>query len=288
VIPTRLANLTVNESTMNRRIILWDSHRHASQSTDEAGTTIYNFVHPANHEPGPYESETNEPHFYVPSLAYFTLKSLFQYPDQIYVLGIRLKYRSPSSPLSRDILRELIPFYDQNDPDFNLNQVDPRLWATLVQVFSGLPDTFRTYHIPLSDKHVPLLQHIPSTPYFSLITILELPRCSELTDETIVELKHLSQLSALDASATKLSSHGITKLSRTLMWSEEGDLATKRRGPWALRILALQNCQDVDNHIFSCLPKFVLLSVIGQYPHTSFVSASSKFHDTSRPSGHKV
>ena len=50
------------------------------------------------------------------------------------------------------------------------------------------------------------------------------------------------------------------------MWSE-GDDATirERRGPWAIRIFNLRNCKNVDNGIFSCLPKFVLLSVIGQY-----------------------
>jgi hypothetical protein len=50
------------------------------------------------------------------------------------------------------------------------------------------------------------------------------------------------------------------------MWSEGEDAALReRRGPWAIRIFNLQNCKNVDNGIFSCLPKFVLLSVIGQY-----------------------
>src|ERR1700728_1995301 len=117
---------------MNRRIILWDSRRRTSQASDEAGTTITKSVHPpAAHVPGPYESQTNEPHVYVPSLAYFALKSLFQYPEQVHALGsVRLLYQAPSSPLSYDVLRELIPFYDLGDQNFSLNQVDPRLWAT--------------------------------------------------------------------------------------------------------------------------------------------------------------
>jgi hypothetical protein len=178
---------------MNRHIILWDTWRHTSQTSDDAGTTISKSVHPpAVHQPGPYDSQANVSRVYVPSLAYFALKTLFEYPEQIHFLGsIRLRYQSPLSPLSYNVLRELIPFYDPNDPNFNLSGVDPRLWATLIQVFSDLPDTFRTYHIPLSDKHVPLLQQIPSSPHFSLITILELPSCPELTDNTIVELRYL-------------------------------------------------------------------------------------------------
>lgn len=252
---------------MSRRIILWDTLRHTSQTSDEAGTTISKSVHhPLVHGPAPYESETDEPRVYVPSLAYFAIKSLFEYPEQVHALGsLRLQYQTPSSALSYDVLRELIPFYDPSDPDFTLAEVDPRLWATVIQVFSGLPDTFRTYRIPLSDKHVPLLQQIHSTPQFSLITILELPGCPELTDETIIQLKCLPGLCALDASATKLGTHGMKNLSRTLMWSEDDGVTTReRRGSWAIRILNLQNCPNIDNGIFTFLPKFVLLSVIGQ------------------------
>jgi len=252
---------------MSRRIILWDTLRHTSQTTDEAGTTISKSVHhPVVHAPAPYESETDEPRVYVPSLAYFALKSLFKYPDQVHALGsLRLQYQAlSSSALSYDVLRELIPFYDPSDPDFSLAEMDPRLWATIIQVFSDLPDTFRTYHMPLSDEHVPLIQRIPSTPYFSLITILELPGCPELTDETIIQLKYLPGLCALDASTTRLSTHGVKNLSRTLMWSEDSVTTRERRGPWAIRILNLQNCPNIDNGIFASLPKFVLLSVIGQ------------------------
>jgi len=251
---------------MSRPIILWDTRRHTSQTSDEAGTTISKSVHPPTvHVQGPYESETDDPRVYVPSLLYFALKSLFEYPEQIHALGpLRLRYQVPSSSHLYDVLRELIPCYDPSDPDFSINSVDPRLWATIVQVFSDLPDTFRTYRIPLADKHVPLLQQIPSTPHFSLITILELSGCLELTDETIIQLKCLSGLCALDASGTELSTHGLKNLSRTLMWSEDDNATIKeRRGPWAIRILNLQNCMNIDNGIFICLPKFVLLSVIG-------------------------
>jgi hypothetical protein len=254
---------------MNRRVILWNTRSRASQATDEAGTSITKSVNPpANYVSGPYESELDDhPTVYVPSLAYFALKSLFKYPEQVHVLGsARLPYQASSSSSSYDILRELVPWYDPNDTDFNLNRVDPRLWATIIQIYSNLPDTFKTYRIPLSDNHLLLLQKIPSTSHFTLITVLELPGCPELTDDTIVELKHLFGLCALDASKTQLSTHGVKTLSRTLMWSEDdGTSARERRGPWRIRILDLRNCINIDNGVFVCLQKFVLLSVIGQY-----------------------
>jgi hypothetical protein len=255
---------------MSRRIILWDARLHSTQSSDEAGTSIIkSTLPPPIPTLGPYESTNDLPHAYVPSLAYFALKKLVDFPDQVHVLGsIRLPYHPPSSALSYDILRELIPNYDPTDPDSDLTQVDPRLWATLIQVYFDLPDAFRTYRIPLSDKHVLSLQRIPSSDHFSLITILDLPDCPELTDETIIELKHLSGLSALDASGTTLSAHGIKGLSRTLMWSgHEPPAERERRGPWGLRILNLRNCVNVDSVIFSCLSKFLLLSVVGESRH---------------------
>jgi len=137
--------------------------------------------------------------------------------------------------------------------------------------------------MPLSDKHVPLLQQIPSTPHFSLITILELPGCPELTDYTIAELgKYLRGLCAFDASGTDLSAHGVKILSRTVMWSDHADVsARERRGPWTLRILNLQNCTNVDNEIFTCLPKFVLLGIVGEYG-LIYLRDPSKYFDASR------
>lgn len=252
---------------MNRPIRLWDSKRHETRTTDDAGTSIVKSVLPSGvSNPGPYESQGVEHYAYVPSLASLMLKKLFEFPDQVHSLEhVRLRYQGPSSRGSYDLLRELILDYDPNDTNFDLSRVDPRLWATIVQVFSDLPDTFRTYHAALYDKHIPLLQRIPSTPHFCLITILDLSGCLELTDDTIVELKCLSGLSALDASETKLSAYGIKSLSRTLNWSDDDQLTHReRRGPWALRTLALRECKGVDKEIFSCLPKFPLLSVVGK------------------------
>lgn len=277
-------------SSYGRHIILWDTRNHSIQDSDEAGTTILKSVLPPPIQtPGPYESininhhdDSDNPTTYVPSLAYFALKKLIQYPDQVNSIGsIRLQYQAPSSSSAYDILRALIPSYDpipspDSDSDFDLSKVDPRLWATLIQVYSHLPDTFRTYRIPLSDPHLPILQRIPSSSHFSLITILDLSECKELTDETVVELKYLTSLCAFDASATALSAHGIKSLSRTLMWSEsEGArIEWERRGPWALRILSLRNCLNVDNVIFTCLNKFLLLSVLGKSPVKMIIHAA--------------
>lgn len=253
---------------MSHPITLWDHKRRTRQTTDDAGTTIFKSIIPSGLPiPGPYEAQTTEtePGVFVPSLVSLAIKKLSEYPDQIHALGhIRLRYQAPSSHRSHDVLRELIPNYEPDAPDFDLQRVDPRLWATLVQVFSDLPDTFRTYRIPLSDKHVPLLQRVPSTSHFSLVTILDLPRCRELTDDTILELKQLSSLCAFDASETSLSGYGIKSLSMTLGWKDTDDnLSREKRGPWGLRILNLRNCRNVSNDIFDCLQKFLLLSVLG-------------------------
>ena len=255
---------------MSRPITLWDHKRHAKQTTDDAGTTIIKSIIPSGLPiPGPYEAQT-EPFVFVPSLTSLVITKLSEYPDQLHALEhIRLRYQAPSSRCSHDILRELIPGYEPDAPDFNLQKVDPRLWAALVQVFSDLPDTFKTYRIPLSDKHVPLLQRIPSTSHFTFVTILDLPRCKELTDNTILELKSLSSLCALDASETSLSGYGIKSLSMTLGWKDtNNNHLHEKRGPWGLRILNLRNCRNVNSDIFDCLRKFLLLSLLGAPPQS--------------------
>lgn len=253
---------------MNRRIILWDQ-RKTSTASDAAGTTILKSTLPkapalncASYEFKSAEQSTTR----VPSLVSYALKALLAYPEQVHTIGsTRLQYQTPCSPRSCDLLREVIPWYDPKDPNFSLSEVDPRLWVILAQLFSGLPDAFRTYRIPLSDQYIPLLQQIPSTPHFTLITILELAKCIEVTDETIIELKHLPGLCALDVSWTAVTAYGIQRLSRTLMWNELDDTrVAHRRGPWALRILDLRNCKNVDNEIFTSLPRFVLLTIVGE------------------------
>ena len=87
-----------------------------------------------------------------------------------------------------------------------------------------------------------------------------------LTDDTVVELRELHTLAALDASVTALGSWGVYRLARSLAWSDgEDDEPPQRRGPWGLRVLYLNNCMNIDNKVFSYLSRFPLLSVVGAW-----------------------
>ncbi|KAI0065347.1 hypothetical protein BV25DRAFT_1671610 [Artomyces pyxidatus] len=260
---------------MSRSIILWRNHR--EQSTDDAGTSITSSVlaPPIYFTPGPYEesdSATTQGGAlrYVPSLSYFCIKILTESPEQVHPFGApRLVYQPPASPEDYDILRALIPsYYPSLNGNFGINgfkigQVDPRLWAVLIQLFVGLPDVFSTYLIALSDKHLPLLQHIPATTHFSLLTVVDLHGSPHLTDDTILELRALHGLVALDASETTLTAQGIRRLSGTLLWTDDGEIdSRRRRGPWQLRILRLRNCRKVGNLVLEHLEAFPLLTVV--------------------------
>ncbi|KAI0950378.1 hypothetical protein AcV7_008864 [Taiwanofungus camphoratus] len=254
---------------MNKPILLWQPR--ATLASDDACTTILKYALPSAPVPPPYKTtgDSTAPCTlsYVPSLAYFCIKKLLEHPDQVHSLGVaRILYQLPESPGAYDILRALIPSY-RADEELDLSQVDPRLWACIIQIYRALPPAFRTYTLPLSDVHLPLLQRIPSTPDFALLTVLELPGCGGLTDDTVVELRVLHGLCAFDASGTALSAWGISRLSKTLVFAEDeeqlgGILTRPRRGPWGLRMLSLRNCMNVGNKIFNSLTKFPLLSVV--------------------------
>ncbi|PSR76063.1 hypothetical protein PHLCEN_2v8725 [Hermanssonia centrifuga] len=247
---------------MSKNITLWVPRR-----TTSADETILKYSFPHPYVPGPYErSDTNDgPLSYVPSLQSMCIHRLLEFPDQVHGLGhTRILYEPPASAEGYDILKELIPTSSrefEGDNNYLLDVVDPRLWAVLVQIFTQLPESFRTYVIPLSDIHIPLLQGIPSTPYFALITVLELSGCKELNDETIVQLRYLHGLGALDLSMTTVSSWGIKILAKTL--SKNPDL-DRLDGPWKLRILSLRNCMNVKDLAVGSLVNFPLLSVVGQ------------------------
>ncbi|EDR14292.1 uncharacterized protein LACBIDRAFT_305975 [Laccaria bicolor S238N-H82] len=174
----------------------------------------------------------------VPSLVYYCLHLLSNSPDQAHLLNLRLNYRSSHFSI----------------PD---KYLDPRLWATLVQIYNGLPTSLSVYNLPFDNPHLNLLQHISNTSLFSLVTILELPGCSQVTDVTITRLGALHTLIALDASSTSLTPYAIRTLAATLQTEE-----LSHRGPWPLRILRLRNCKNITNDVFPHLAKFVLLSVI--------------------------
>ncbi|KAI0256685.1 hypothetical protein BJV78DRAFT_1166160 [Lactifluus subvellereus] len=274
---------------MTKPIILWQSER--TLSTDDAGLTILGSVSPpkAYFQPGPYYdqdiniSDPTEPLrvLNLPPLSYFCIKRLVKIPELVYLYGPPRPYRFPTSPSDTDILQALIPSNLQGH--FDLGKVDPRLWAVIVQVYSDLPHRLLIYRTALSDKYTPLLQHIPATEHFSLLTVLELPGCSHLNDDTIIQLTVLHTLCALDASSSALSAQGIRRLSGTLKWDEDGvDIANQRRGPWQLRILSLRNCKRVTNAIYQYLGPFILLAAVDlrgtsctwereKIPHLSFL-----------------
>ena len=166
------------------------------------------------------------------SLVSLCIRSLVPFVDQIYGLPYRLHICSTT-------LDELVP-----DPA----HIDTRLWAVLIQIYDNLPPFLASHK---TDTHLPLLQYIPSTPSFSLITLLELSSCPHLKDSTIVELRFIYTLTAFDAAQSTLSSYAIKTLaSFTALWQ--------------LRIISLRNCTRITNDAFPHFTKFPLLSVLGQ------------------------
>ncbi|KAJ7452434.1 hypothetical protein B0H11DRAFT_2073402 [Mycena galericulata] len=225
-------------------------------------TSVQAFTHAPPYIPGPYATSSTPQQSlqYVPSLPWFCLTKLARFPDQVNAIGAsRLTYNPPTSEEEYDILRALIPSLPYDTlREFDWAAVDPRLWATIVQIYDGLPPVFHCYPIPLADEHMRLLQNVESTPQFSLLTILELPGCRELSDMTIVNLKHLHSLCAFDASATSVSSYALKVFSGTVLWADD----RTRRGPWGLRILRLRNCLNINDSIVPHLSAFPLLSIL--------------------------
>lgn len=191
----------------------------------------------------------------VPPLAYFCIRKLIDYPDQVYGLG---SHRIRSQP---QVLRALSPsaFGDINAATRCLCKLDPRLWSVIVQVYSDLPRGLQNYHIPLGDRHLPLLQTIPSTPSFALITVLNL--AGRVSDETSHALKTLHGLCALDISGTSISHLGIRHFAPAIT-SEAPDRLHGTRG---LRILRLRRCPKITDQVIGAVSTFPLLAVLGSY-----------------------
>lgn len=191
----------------------------------------------------------------VPPLAYFCIRTLLNYADQVHGFG---SHRIRCQP---DVLRALSPptFRNLGAPIRCLCKLDPRLWSILVQVYSGLPRGLQNYYIPLGDRHLPLLQAIPSTPSFALITVLNLAQC--VSDETSHALKSLHGLCALDISQTSISHLGIRHFAPTIT-SKPSD---PRFGTQGLRILRLCNCPKITDKVIDAVSNFPLLAILGSY-----------------------
>ncbi|KLO05900.1 hypothetical protein SCHPADRAFT_861908, partial [Schizopora paradoxa] len=231
-------------------------------TTDDAGIQISVTQFPSLEKDGPPLYETSSQMDVtksrgtkfkrLPKLQHFCIKALVNYPEQIHVLeDTRLELNE-----EYDVLHTLIPKWSTSK--FSIAQVDPRLWAVLAQVYSNLPPILSTYPISLSDKHLPLLQFIPSTPDFALITVLDLRKSKNLRDETIFALKALHNICVLDIGGTEITADGIRRLALTVTINGDGE----RRGPWTLRVLRLVDCGNVDGTIFQHLAKFMLLTAL--------------------------
>lgn len=261
---------------MGPPITLWKAR---TRTTDSSGVEIDDQIFPPLAlfgQPGPYEATQRHQLRYIPSLVSYCLRAAPS--DFLYALKRpQVPYEAPQSPQDYDILRDLIPSDSYARNSFDLSKVDPRLWANVIQFLSNLPLDLRVYTIALADKHLPMLQTIPATSDFSLLTVLNLAECEHLDDDTVLSLRELHGLCALDASRTHLSAHGVGRLAGTLRWcdpQDERDIddgrGNDRRGPWGLRILWLYGCQRIGHDVFKHLRKFPLLSVVGKIFQCNF------------------
>ncbi|KEP53633.1 hypothetical protein V565_027980 [Rhizoctonia solani 123E] len=99
-----------------------------------------------------------------------------------------------------------------------------------------------------------MLSTIPSTPTFSIITVLDLSNCDDLHDSNISQLKILTSLCVLDTSCTHLTDQAIRNLMSTLLLQEPGPL---RLQSWSLR-----NCVGVTNRSLESLGYFPMLCLL--------------------------
>ena len=192
----------------------------------------------------------------IPPLAYFCIRSLAHYADQVSSLG---SHRIRCQP---EVLRALSPstFCDRvNAATRCLCKLDPRIWSIIAQIYSDLPEGLRNYYIPLGDRHLPLLQAIPPTSSFALITVLDLT--NRISDETSHALKSLHRLCALDISDSSISHLGIRHFAPTATTK----LPDPRCGTWGLRILRLCNCPKITDQVVDAVSNFPLLALLGSY-----------------------
>lgn len=245
---------------MSPPIILWDAKRRATHVYDDAGISITKTVLAPPPPPGPYDMEPPKKLKTVPPLAYFCIRALTPHADQLHHL-------QHTVPYNKDVVSALVPrkpaplaAENKHSQPFFTSIVNPRLLATLAQVMHPLPKEFRDYDIPLSDAHLPLLQQVPSRENFCFVTLLALPYCKEVCDDTIGVIRRLNTLAALDIRGTTVGSYGLTVLARCLSWSD--DELQSRTGCWGLRILSLHSCTNIGNEALPILSKFPLLSSI--------------------------
>ncbi|KAF8894607.1 hypothetical protein BD779DRAFT_1502039 [Infundibulicybe gibba] len=199
--------------------------------------------------PGPYARPAPAEPTVIPSLSALCVQLLTPFPDQVHQIHpVRLHYRRMHA--------QIVP-----DPAV----IDPRLWINLVQIYDRLPPSLRTLRIPLADVHLPLLQRIPQSSSFSLITLLDLSSCSLLTD---------ASLSPLNAHYT----HRTRRVRHLDISAAFRSLASALLGPWSLRILRLCNCVNITDNIYPHLTRFPLLSAADLRGTSCDPNAIQRFH----------
>lgn len=178
-------------------------------------------------------------------------------------MGPPVPFAPPQNPDESNLLQLLIPHMHLPSYAVKWKFVDPKLWVVLVRRFwpESLPETFRKFPLPLADPYLPYMQHFEPTDYFTLITVLDLSRKRDVTDENIVHLKGLLQLAVLECAGTTITNVGIRRLADTLQVDSGED--GRPRGTWKLRVLGLHDCR-VDEKIGESLQHFPLLTVVGQ------------------------
>ena len=231
----------------------------ASQATSDdpgPGTSIPPGLYQSVHNHAGVSAGTGP----IPPLAYFCIRTLLDYADQIHCLGA---HRIRCQP---EVLRALSPptFGDLKATTRCLCKLDPRLWSIIVQVYSGLPKGLQNYLLPLGDRYLPLLQSIPSTPFFALITVVSLRGC--VSDETSHALKSLHALCALDISQTSVSHLGIRHFAPVIT-AKPSD---PRHGTRGLRILRLCGCPKITDQVIGAVSAFPLLVALGLYHFQSY------------------
>ncbi|KDQ06687.1 hypothetical protein BOTBODRAFT_192902 [Botryobasidium botryosum FD-172 SS1] len=192
----------------------------------------------------------------VPTLSHFCVLALVSYADQIPAMEARPSYKRWQR---LDLLKTLLgKNYEVEDGSVNFSHLDPRLWAILLQLYENLPPIFLRYNIPLGDKWLPFLQRIQPSKAFTLIVTLDLSSQKCLTDDSIVNIKSLHQLSTFDCSNTRITSRGVEQLSKTLPFRD----GKEKIGPWKLRVWYMRCCIYIDDGVGRFLVKSPLLCLV--------------------------
>jgi hypothetical protein len=133
-----------------------------------------------------------------------------------------------------------------------IGTIHPQLWGLLNALIipSTLPPILRYFSLSLVDEHVPFLQISPilSTPTLSLLTHVSFSATetrSQITDDSLLQLRTLACLTVLNLAATPINSRGILRL----LGSMRAMLPSKA-SPWRLRVLDLRRTFVDDDILF--------------------------------------